>query len=113
MSIHVLSHLGEIATGSIVIQMRVTNDGLLLWDEFVVLAKLLKLTFIGVVPSALVQEVLGVLVGGLVRVGIQVDLGVSVSRSEVVDGLDDLTSHLTHLVEGWQVRILRVLIEVE
>ena len=112
-SIHMLSHLGEITTGLIVIQMRVTNDSLLLWNEFVVLAKLLELALIRVVPLALVQEVFGVLVCGCVRVCVQVDLRVAVSRSEVVNGLDDLTSDLTHLVKGWQVCILRILIEIQ
>ena len=113
MGVHVLRHLGEVTSCVVIVEVRVTNDGLLLGDELEVLADLLEVLLVGVVPGALLQQVLGVLVGGRVCRRVEVDLRPAKASSEVIDRLHDLSTDLAHLVKRWQVGILRVLIEVE
>ena len=108
-----LRHLGEVTTSVVVIEVRVANNGLLLGDELEVLADFLKVLLVGVVPRSLLQQILGVLVSRHVSEGVQIDLGSAKARPKVIDRLDNLSSHFTHLVERGQVGILRVLVKVQ
>ena len=108
-----LSHLGKVAASLIVIQVRVTDNDLLLRDELHVSADLFQGLLVGGVPGALSQQVVGVLVRSLVRKRIQRDGRVRELGSKVIDRLKDLTTHLTHLVERGQVGKLGILVEVE
>lgn len=108
-----LRHFGEIAARVVVIEVRVADNGLLLGDELEVLADFLKVLLVGVVPSPLLQQVLGVLVRRHIGERVQIDLGSAKARPKVIDGLDNLSSHFTHLVERGQVSILRVLVKVQ
>ena len=112
-SVHVLSHLGGIATSRLIVEVRVTDDGLASEGDVEVLADLLEDLFVGVVPSFLLEKVVGILMSSLVREWVDVDFRAVKTSSEIVNGLHDLTAHLTHLVKGWQVRVLWVLVEVE
>ena len=98
MGVHVLGHLGEI-TGVVIVEMRVTDNSLVLANEFEVLANLFKDGLVRVVPCFLLKDVVGVLVSCRVRVWVNVDLGSVKARSKFVDSLDDLTTNLSHLVE--------------
>lgn len=113
MSVHMLRHLGEVTASLIVIQVRVTDNDLLLRDELHVSADLFQGLLVGGVPGALSQQVVSVLVSSLVRKRIQRDGRVRELGSEVIDRLEDLTAHLTHLVERGQVGKLGILVEVE
>ena len=108
-----LRHLAEVATGVVIVEVRVADDGLLLGDQLEVLADLFEVLLVRIVPSSLLEQVLGVLVGGHVGEGFEVDLGPTEARPKVIDRLDDLSTHLTHLVEWWQVGILRILVKIE
>lgn len=99
MSVHVLRHLGEVTTRRVVIKVTVTNDGLLFGDQFEVLADLLEVLLVWVVPGTLLKEVLGVLVGSIVGVGVEVDFGAVKACPKVIDSFDDLTTHLSHFIE--------------
>jgi len=111
-SIHVFGHLGVVLVSHIVLKVTVTDDCLLLLHNLVVLAKLLELVLVGIVPGALTKQVIGVLIGSLVDQGIDVDPGAVEARSEVVDCLHDLTTHLAHLVQGRQACICGIVLEV-
>ena len=93
-----LCHLGVVTACSVIIQMRVTDNRLLFLNEFEVLADFLKDVLIGGVPCTLSQQVVGVLVGSLIREGVQVDLGTVETGTEIVNRLQDLTAHFPHLV---------------
>lgn len=112
-SVHVLCHLSIVTASRVVIEVRVTHDGLLLDHELVMLANLGECVLIRVVPCALSQQVVGEFERSLIRQRVNVDLGATEASSEVVDSLDDLTAHLAHLVKGRQVGKLGILVEVQ
>ncbi len=113
MGIHVLSHLGHITLRIVIIQVRVTDNGLLLGADFVVLAELLEGVLVGSVPSSLSQQVVSVVSSCNVDQRVHIDPWAIKTSSEVVDGFDDLTTNLSHLVKRRQVCIGGILIEIE
>lgn len=96
-----LSHLGDIASHLVVIQVRVTDDNLLLRNKLHVTANFFQSLLIGGVPGALPQQVVCVFVGSLVSEWVHRDGRVIELCSEVVDRLEDLTTYLAHLVKRW------------
>ena len=112
-SVHIFGHLGGVATSRLIVKVRVTDDGFACEGDVEVLADLLEDLLVGVVPSFFLQKVVGILMSSLVCEWVDMDLRAVKTSSKIVNGLHDLTAHLTHLVKGWQVRVLWVLIEVE
>lgn len=97
-SIHELRHFGHVAAVVIFVGVCVTDNGLLLLNNFELLANLVKNSLIWVVVVVVLQEQVGVLVGGPIGDWVDVDLGTAETRSKVIDGLHDLSAHLSHLI---------------
>ena len=66
-------------------------------DELEALGDCLEARLVWVLPGSILEQMLGILVRGLIRDRVQVHIRPSILSSMVVDCLEDVSANLTHL----------------
>ena len=103
MCIQVLLPLRQVIR--LLVYVCVAYDCLLLVEQLKALLDRLEALLVRVVPGAILEQMLGVLVSGLVRGRVQVYFLPSMLGSVVVDCLEDVPANLAHLFKRRQIVI--------